>query len=111
MKNRFSRRLGKPVASIQTAIELKPNALELNFLHKNVDKDLNFAMMIKKVDIFLMGGTTGRKQWISFFLRFKPLFFQSGPTNPTKVAEQVYLSVLQHPTEFQAKMLTGNFFF
>jgi len=30
----FSRRLGKPVASIQTAIDLKPNTLERNILHK-----------------------------------------------------------------------------
>jgi len=28
----------------------------------------------------------------------------------TKVAEKVYLDVLQHPTKFQAKLLTGKFY-
>jgi len=30
--------------------------------------------------------------------------------NPTKVAEKVYLRVSQHPTKFQAKTLTGEFY-
>jgi len=40
----------KLIASIHKAIELKPNKLEINFSHKKVDKDLTFAMMIKKVE-------------------------------------------------------------
>jgi len=44
------------------------------------------------------------------FLRFKPLFYQSTLTNPTKAAEQVYLGVLQYPTKFQAKILTGKLY-
>jgi len=36
----FSRRLGKSVASMQTAIELKTNTLETNFLHKKSARTL-----------------------------------------------------------------------
>jgi len=61
----FSRRLGKPVVPIQTAMQLKPNALETNFLHKNVCEDLTFAMMIKKVETSFGGGSTGEKTLIA----------------------------------------------
>jgi len=44
------------------------------------------------------------------FLRFKPLFCQSTLTNSTEVADSVYLGVLQHPTKFQAKILTGKLY-
>jgi len=42
-------------------------------------------------------------------LRFKPRFCQPAPANPTKLAKNVYWGVLQHPTKFQAIILTGNF--
>ena len=45
---KFLRRLGKPVTSIQTAIELRTNTLEIIFSIKNVGKDLTIAIMIKK---------------------------------------------------------------
>jgi len=63
-ENVFSGSLGKQVVSIQTAIELKPNTLETNFLHTNVGEDLTFAMMIPKVEIF-NGGLKGQKIRIS----------------------------------------------
>jgi len=31
------------------------------------------------------------------------------PQTPPKLRDQVYLSVLQHPTKYQAKILTGKF--
>jgi len=111
VKNRFSRRLGKPVASIQTAIELKPNALELNFLHKNVDRDLNFAMMIKKVDIFLMGGTTGRKQWISFFCGSSHFSASQDPRTPPKLQNRCIWVSYNIPPNFKPKCWQEIFFF
>jgi len=42
------------------------------------------------------------------FLPFKPLFCQSGPTNPIKVEEQVFLGDLEQATKFKAKILTGK---
>jgi len=45
-------------------------------------KDLTFAMMIKKVEKFVVGVQWGKNQGFRF-LRFKPLFCQSTPTNPT----------------------------
>jgi len=50
-------------------------------------------MMITNVEFFLGAQSNGAKT--SDFggeLRFKPLFCQSVPTNPTKVAEKVYLA-------------------
>jgi len=44
-------------------------------------------------------------------LRFKPLICLSVGKNPTKLAEKVYFSVLQHPNKFQAKSLAGEFYF
>jgi len=86
-KKQFSPGLGKPVASIQTATELKPNTLEMNFLHKNVGKDSTFAMMIKKVEKYFGGWSNGAISKYFSFLRFKPLFCQSTLTNLTKIAE------------------------
>jgi len=64
-------------------------------------------MMKKTVEICFGGGSNGAKtKNFGFVLRFKPLFCQSTSTNPTKVAEQVYLAVLQHPT----KLMTGKFY-
>jgi len=57
----FLRRLGKPVASIQTAIQLRPNTLEANCLHRNVCENLTFAMMIKKIETSFGVGPRGRK--------------------------------------------------
>jgi len=43
-------------------------------------------------------------------LRFKPLLCHQASINPTKLAEKVYFGVLQHPTKFQLKILTGKFY-
>jgi len=67
-------------------------------------------MMNKKVEICFCWWSNGAKTMDFIFLRFKSLFCQSIPTNPPKVAEEVCLSVLQHPTKFQAKILTGKFY-
>ena len=67
-------------------------------------------MMIKKVEFFLLRVQLGKPRISGVFLRFKPLFCQSTPTNTTKVAEQFYLGVLRHPTKFQAKILTRKFY-
>jgi len=53
---------------------------------------------------FLVGVQRGKNQGFHFSW-FNPLFCQSTPINPTKVAEQVYLGILQHPTKLQAEML------
>jgi len=45
------------------------------------------------------------------FFAVQATFLQPTPTNPTKVAEEVYLSVLQHPTKYQAKILTEKFYY
>jgi len=85
--------------------------METNFLHKNVCERLTFAMIMKKVDTSFFGGDKGAK--ISDFgaiLGFKPLFCQSLPTNPTKLAEKVCFGVLQHLTKFQANILTEKFY-
>jgi len=64
-------------------------------------------MMIKKVDTSFLGGAKGAKtSGFGAILRFKPHFHQSVPT---KLAE-VYFGVLQHPTKFQAKILTNKFY-
>jgi len=68
-------------------------------------------MMIKKVEKNLGGGQMGQYPNCWVFLMFKLLFWQSVFTNPTKVAENVYLGVLQHPIKFQAKILTGKILF
>jgi len=65
-------------------------------------------MMIEKV--FLVGVQEGKTTDFVDILRFKPLFYQSAIMNPTKLTEKVYLGVLQHPTNFQAKILTGKFY-
>jgi len=65
----------------------------------------------KKVDISFGGGPRGKKNTdFGGSLRFKSLFCQPAPTNPTKLAGEVYLAVLLHPTKFQAKLLTGHFY-
>jgi len=61
-KNCFLRKLGKPVASIETTTVLKPNSLERKFLPKKVGKDLTFAMIITKVEAFLGGGPRVRER-------------------------------------------------
>jgi len=60
-------------------------------------------MMIKKSN-FLVGGQTGQYPKIFVFMFLKPLFCQSTLTNRLKIAEQVFLGILQHPT----KLLTGK---
>jgi len=108
--NFFSGNLGKQVASIQTATELKPNTLQTNFLHTNVGENLTFAMMIPKVEIF-HGRFKGAKTTdFEDFWRFQPVFSLSVPTSPTKVAEKVYLGVLQHPINLQSEILIGKFY-
>ena len=68
-------------------------------------------MMIKQIDTSFLGGNKGAKPSnFGAIFRFKPLFCLSVPTNLRKRAEMVYFSVLQHPTKFQAKMLTGKFY-
>jgi len=68
-------------------------------------------MMTKKVENSFGGGSKGAKVTdFGGILRFKPLLCQPAPTNPTKVAKKVKLGVLQHPTKFQAKILTVIFF-
>jgi len=60
-------------------------------------------MMIKKVETFLVRVQEGKKAWISGIFKTQAIFLPA-PTNPTKLAEKVYLSVLQHTTKFQAKI-------
>jgi len=52
-----------------------------------------------KVEIF--GGFKEVKLWIQSFFVLQATFLPVGrlPTNPTKVAEKVYLGVLQHPNK------------
>jgi len=67
-------------------------------------------MMIEKVETFF-GWESNRAKTTDFVLfRFKPLFSQPASTNPTKLAENVYAGVLQHPFNFQTKILTGKFY-
>jgi len=66
--------------------------------------------MIKKGETFLVEDPSGKKHRFRDVLKFKPLFCQPAPTNPTKLAEKVYLGVLQHTTNFQAKILTDKFY-
>jgi len=81
--------------------------LDKKFLHKNVSEDLTFAMRIKKVDTSFFGSAQGAKSSNNrAILRFKPLFCQPAPTT---LAKKVYFGVLQHPSTFQAKILTGKF--
>ena len=58
----------------------------------------------------MLGGGSKRAKNTDFgwFLRFKPRFCQPPLTGPTKLAVNVYLVRLQHPTKFQAKILTGK---
>jgi len=67
-------------------------------------------MMIKKVTTFGGGSKEAKTTNFGGILRFKPLFWQPAPTNPTKLAEKLYLSVLQHPTIFQSKIFTGKYY-
>jgi len=68
-------------------------------------------MMIKNAEIvFWWGSMRAKRTDFGGVLRSKQLFSQSVPTNPTKVAKKVYVGVLQHPTKFQAKILTGTFY-
>jgi len=46
VKTRFERWVEKWVASMQKAMELKTKTFEINFLHKNVSKDLSFVIII-----------------------------------------------------------------
>jgi len=52
----------------------------------------------------------GKKHGFRGILRFKPLFCESAPTAPTKLAEKVSLGVFQIPIKFQAEILTGKLF-
>jgi len=62
----------------------------------NVGKDHSFPIMIKNIEIFFGERGNIQRLWV---LRFKPLFCQATLTNCLKVAEQVSLGVLQHPTK------------
>jgi len=64
--------------------------------------------MIKKVESSFGGVKGGKNTHIGSILGFKPLFCQSALTTLNKLAEKVYLGVLQHPTKFQAEILTGK---
>jgi len=67
--------------------------------------------MIKKVDISLLGRAQGTKTPdFGAISRLKPLFCQDAHRTPTKPAKKVYFGVLQHPSVFQAKLLTGKFY-
>ena len=92
--------------------QLKPKMLEKTFYIQNVCEDLKFAMMIVNVENSF-GGESRRAKTTDFgdILRFKPLFCQPAPINPTKLAEKVgNLGVLQYPTKFQTKILTGKLY-
>jgi len=67
-------------------------------------------MIIKNVEKFLVGAKMAISKYFGVFLRFKPPFCQSVPTNPTKVAEQEFLGVLQHPAKVKAKIFAGKFY-
>ena len=61
-------------------------------------------MMIRQVGNVFGGGSNGAiSKDFGVFLRFKPLFCQSVPTNLAKVAEKVFFGVVQLPTKYQAK--------
>jgi len=62
--------------------------------------------MIKKVETCWVGVHEGKNHGFRFFL----LLCSSASSNTTKHAKKVCWSVLQHPTEFQAKILTGKFY-
>jgi len=76
----------EPVASLQTAIELKPN------------KKLFFTTEVQR----------SKTQGFCYFA-VQATFLPVSTNEPIKVAEQVYCGVLQHPTKFQTKILTGKF--
>ena len=67
-------------------------------------------MMITKVEMFIVRGFKGAKITDFVLFRFKPLFCQSVPTNRIKLAEKMYLGVLQNPIKFQTNLLTENFY-
>ena len=70
-------------------------------------EDLTCAMIIKNVKFSFGGESKGAKNTdFGGILRFKLLLCQSAPTTPTKRAEMMLLGVLQHPTNFQAEILT-----
>jgi len=67
--------------------------------------------MIKKVEISFGGEPKGaRNTDFGGIWSFKQLFCQSAPTTPTKRSEMMLLGVLQHPTKFQAEILTQKFY-
>jgi len=78
---------------------------------KNVCEDLIFAMMIKNVETLFGGGSKGKKTRISEVFQDSSNFFcLSATTTFTKLAEKVYLGVLQHPIKFRAEILKRNFY-
>ena len=69
-----SRRLRKPVASIQAAIHLKPSTLETNFLYQKCLERLYLCNDDKKMTLLLVGGPTGQKPRISEYFEVQATF-------------------------------------
>jgi len=60
--------------------------------------------------LFGEGSNVAKNTDFGGIYRFKPRFCQPVPTNPTKRAEKVYLGILQHHPNIQAKILTAKFY-
>jgi len=56
-------------------------------------------------------GPRGQKPWVSSFFALQAAFLTIGTHDPYQGCRKgvAYLGVLHHPTNFQAKILTGNF--
>jgi len=85
--------------------------LETNFLHKRC-RQRPYLCNDNQTSWENFGETSNgaiSKDW-GEVLRFKPLFWQSVPTNSTEVLENMFFGVLHHPTKFEAKILTRKFY-
>jgi len=85
--------------------------MEKNLLHKNVGEDLTIAMMIKKVETYFGRGPTGQKPRISFFFEVQATCPPASTHEPHQTCRKDALWILPHSTKFQAKILTGKFYF
>jgi len=75
---------------------------------KNVDENVSFAMMIKKLKNFLVGFPTGQEPQINVFWLFCP----SEPRNTisTKLRNRCIWNFYNIPPNFKPKYLQENFF-
>jgi len=109
-KKRFSRRRQNLVASVSKLQSLNQTRLKQTFCRKNVCEDFTFAMMIKMLTLYVVGGPKGEKPRISWVLWGSSHFSDSQhlPTSPNLQKMCIWVSY-NIPPNFKSKYWQDNF--